>query len=228
MDDAFKRLEELVAVPAKKKRVLTPEQKARKAEQNRKRRAENPEKLREAARKRRAKNPEKEREAARKRYAENPEKGRERARKWYAENQENGLEAARRRRAENPEKANEATRKWRADNPEKKRALYRKWCAENPEKKRALGHRHSEAKAPDCELFAINQAVHYAVTGSATRDITANCPEPTRSRLQALVDQIKADPSAGKRVVGLLRSMRELRKLELAEIKQATETETEN
>ena len=36
---------------------------------------------------------------------------------------------------------------------------------------------------------------------------------------QALVDRIKADPQAGKAVVGLLRTMRELRKAELAELR---------
>ena len=156
MDDAFKRLEELVAVPAKKKRArkpLTPEQKARRLE------------------------------CQRKRYAENMEKERERYRKWHAENREGDRERDRRR---------------------------------------------DERKTADPELFAINQADKYARMGKVTRDITTNCPEPTRSKLQALVDQIKADPSAGKQVIGLLRNMRELRKLELAEQQQATETETEN
>jgi hypothetical protein len=122
----------------------------------------------------------------------------------------------------------ESKRKWRTENPEKSREQNRKWRAENPEKAREQFQRWNEKKTIDPELFAINQAEIYARNGIATRDITANCHEPTRSKLQALVDRIKADPSAGKRVVGLLRNMRELRKLELAEMKQATETETEN
>ena len=156
MDDAFKRLEELVAVPAKKKRVykpLTPEQKARKLEQS---------------------------------------------------------------------------LKWNAENREKQLELKRKRYAENPKKYRESANNKSEREASDHELFAINQTAQYARTGDVARDITANCPEPTRSKLQALVDQIRADPSAGRQVVGLLCNMRELRKLELAEQQQATENETEN
>ena len=168
MDDAFKLLEDLVAVPAKKKRVYTPEQKARNAEHCRRR---------------------------------------------YEANKDSAIKAA---------------SKWRAENLEKDRENKRRWRAENRQKGREYGNNKTERKAADPELFAINQAARYACIGSVTRDITANCPEPTRSKLQALVDQIRADPSAGKQVVSLLRNMRELRKLELAEMKQATETETEN
>ena len=201
MDDAFKRLEELAAMPEKKKRVdkpLTPEQKARRAENERKR------------------------------YAENPDKKLDAKRKYRAENREKILEYNRKWRAENPDKTLDAKRKYRAENPEKERGRYHKRLAENPEKERGRYHKRSEKKAADPELFAINQAARYACIGSVTRDITANCPEPTRSKLQALVDQIRADPSAGKQVVSLLCNMRELRKLELAEQQQATETETEN
>jgi hypothetical protein len=84
------------------------------------------------------------------------------------------------------------------------------------------------AKTGDSVLFSINQAEISASHGKAYADIVPQCPEPQRSKLQALVDQIKADPSAGKQVIGLLRNMRELRKLELAEQQQVTETETEN
>ena len=217
MDDAFKRLEELVSVPAKKKRVLTPEQKARKSEMEKKlvRKPLTPEqkarKL-ELQRKWRTKNPEKAREIVNKWRAKNPEKVLEAGRKWYAENPEKARESAR-----------ESARKSRAENPEKVRERCRRWVLENPDKIFI----QKERKTGDPELFAINQAERYAVKGVAVRDITANCPEPTRSKLQALVDQIKADPSAGKQVIGLLRNMRELRKLELAEQQQATETETE-
>jgi hypothetical protein len=168
MDDAFKRLEELVAVPEKRKRVFTPEQEARR------------------------------------------------------------LEATRRYRAKNRVKALEASRRSIEKNRDAHLATRRRKRAENLEKSRDYESKKKERKAADSELFAINQAEQYARIGNVTRDITANCPEPTRSKLQALVDQIKADPSAGKQVIGLLRNMRELRKLELAEQQQATETETEN
>jgi hypothetical protein len=82
-------------------------------------------------------------------------------------------------------------------------------------------------KVGDEILFSINQTEYMARSGRVAFNISPQCPEPTRSKLQALVDQIKADSSAGKQVIGLLRNMRELRKLELAEMKQATETETE-
>ena len=74
-------------------------------------------------------------------------------------------------------------------------------------------------KTGDAALFAINQAEQAARKGSAPADIITQCPEPQRSQLQALVDRIKADPQAGKAVVGLLRTMRELRKAELAELR---------
>lgn len=75
------------------------------------------------------------------------------------------------------------------------------------------------AKTGDAALFAINQAEWAARRGSAPADIIPQCPEPQRSQLQALVDRIKADPQAGKAVVGLLQTMRELRKAELAELR---------
>lgn len=74
-------------------------------------------------------------------------------------------------------------------------------------------------------LFAINQAERAARLGCAANDIVPQCPEPQRSQLQALVDRIKADPQAGKAVIGLLRTMRELRKAELAEMKAGVDAE---
>lgn len=74
-------------------------------------------------------------------------------------------------------------------------------------------------KTGDEILFAINQAWRAATLGSVPHDIAPQCPEPQRSQLQALVDRIKADPQAGKAVIGLLRTMRELRKAELAELR---------
>lgn len=74
------------------------------------------------------------------------------------------------------------------------------------------------AKTGDPGLFAVNQAERAARLGCVA-NIVSQCPEPQRSQLQALVDRIKADPQAGKAVVGLLRTMRELRKAELAEMK---------
>ena len=56
-----------------------------------------------------------------------------------------------------------------------------------------------------------------AVSSRAPTDIVPQCPEPQRSQLQALIDRIRADPTAGKAVIGLLRTMRELRKAELAQ-----------
>lgn len=75
------------------------------------------------------------------------------------------------------------------------------------------------AMTGDAVLFAINQAERSAASGLAHADIIPQCPEPQRSQLQALVDRIKADPQAGKAVIGLLRTMRELRKAELAEMR---------
>lgn len=93
----------------------------------------------------------------------------------------------------------------------------RRWRAtpEGAERKRLLVLK----KTGDEILFAINQAENYARQGRASANIVTQCPEPQRSRLQALVDRIKADPQAGKAVVGLLRTMRELRKAELAEMR---------
>lgn len=79
------------------------------------------------------------------------------------------------------------------------------------------------AKTGDAALFSISQAERAAVSGRAPADIIPQCPEPQRSQLQALVDRIKVDPRAGKAVIGLLRTMRELRKAELAEMKAAAE-----
>ena len=75
------------------------------------------------------------------------------------------------------------------------------------------------AKTGDEILFAINQAERCAVSGKVASDIIPQCPEPTRSQLQAIVDRIKAERCAGKAVIGLLRTMRELRKAELAEMR---------
>ena len=83
---------------------------------------------------------------------------------------------------------------------------------------------HRLKRAGDAALFAINQAMWAATRAIAPADIVPQCPEPHRSQLQALVDRIRADPTAGKAVVGLLRTMRELRKLELAE--QNTQDDT--
>lgn len=69
----------------------------------------------------------------------------------------------------------------------------------------------------DAVLFSINQAEMAAVSSRAPTDIVPQCPEPQRSQLQALIDRIRADPTAGRAVIGLLRTMRELRKAELAQ-----------
>jgi hypothetical protein len=82
--------------------------------------------------------------------------------------------------------------------------------------------------AVDPELFAINQAILYAAICRVSRDITAACPEPMRSRLQALIDTIKADPAAGKPLTALLYRMREVRKLELAEQQLQAETPSDH
>ena len=86
-----------------------------------------------------------------------------------------------------------------------------------------LYRRRGMEKTGDFVLFAINQSCRYATIGVAYADIVPQCPEPQRSQLQALVDRIKADPQAGKAVVGLLRTMRELRKAELAEMKSGVD-----
>lgn len=86
----------------------------------------------------------------------------------------------------------------------------------NREKERLKAMR----RAGDAALYAINQAEYAARSAIAPADIVPQCPEPHRSQLQALVDRIRADPTAGKAVVGLLRTMRELRKAELAEMRE--------
>ena len=79
------------------------------------------------------------------------------------------------------------------------------------------------SQSRDAVLFAIGQAEWAARMARAPTDIVPQCPEPQRSQLQALVDRIKVDPQAGKAVVGLLQTMRELRKAELAEMRAASE-----
>jgi hypothetical protein len=74
-------------------------------------------------------------------------------------------------------------------------------------------------KTGDAVLFAINQAWAAATRGRAPADIVTQCPEQHRTQLQHLIDRIRADPKAGKAVIALLRTMRELRKTELAEAK---------
>ena len=78
---------------------------------------------------------------------------------------------------------------------------------------------HKMKKTGDVVLFAINQAAWAAERGRAAADIVTQCPEPQRTQLQHLIDCIRADPKAGKAVIALLRTMRELRKTELAEAK---------
>jgi hypothetical protein len=77
----------------------------------------------------------------------------------------------------------------------------------------------SMAKTNDALLFAINQVEMAAVRGQTYSDIVTQCPEPQRTQLQSLIYRIRADPKAGKAVIALLRTMRELRKTELAEAK---------
>lgn len=93
--------------------------------------------------------------------------------------------------------------------------------AAGEERNRQRWYQRRLSKAGDKILFAINQAEQGARWGRAPADIIAQCPEPQRGQLQALVDRIKADPRAGKAVVGLLRTMREIRKAELAELRAA-------
>lgn len=95
--------------------------------------------------------------------------------------------------------------------------------AASPKNKEYMRQRNL-ARVGDAVLFAINQAELAAVRASAPADIVPQCPEPHRSQLQALIDRIRADPTAGKAVVGLLRTMRELRKAELAQQRADTET----
>lgn len=94
---------------------------------------------------------------------------------------------------------------------------YMRQYSATPEAVERMRHRKL-TKTGDSVLFAVNQAEQAARKARAPADIIPQCPEPQRSQLQALVDRIKADPQAGKAVVGLLRTMRELRKAELAEM----------
>lgn len=82
---------------------------------------------------------------------------------------------------------------------------------------RERDRQYSLKRTGDAILFSINQAGMAAVSSRAPTDIVPQCPEPQRSQLQALIDRIRADPTAGKAVIGLLRTMRELRKAELAQ-----------
>ena len=155
--------------------------------------------------------------------SENAEKLREARRMRYEEHKQIILNANRKYREKNKDAVKLTFSKYYEKNKEKIRARTSEWAINNYDKKQSNDRRRVENRSVCPELFAINQAEYYSVKGEVPRDITANCPEPTRSKLQALVNQIKADPSAGKQVVGLLRNMRELRKLELAEMKQVTE-----
>jgi hypothetical protein len=120
-------------------------------------------------------------------------------------------EAQRLRRAK-PE-VKEVQRLYRA-NPKAKEAqrLYRA----NPKAKEARRMKNMKMTG-DAVLFAINQTSIAAIRGRAPADIVTQCPEPQRSQLQGLINRIRADPKAGKAVIALLRTMRELRKTELAE-----------
>jgi len=109
----------------------------------------------------------------------------------------------------------ERLRQRNATPEEKERQRQRNATPECKERKRMW----QLAKTGDAALFAINQVWQAAMRGCAPAGIITQCPEPQRSQLQALVDRIKADPQAGKAVVGLLRTMRELRKAELAELR---------
>ena len=83
-------------------------------------------------------------EQRRKWRAANPEKVRELKRKWRAANSEKVREYDRKYRAANPEKAREILYKWRAANPEKVRELNRKYRAANPEKVREYDRKYRE------------------------------------------------------------------------------------
>lgn len=92
-----------------------------------------------------------------------------------------------------------------------------------PERKEA-NRQQKMKRAGDAALFAISQAERAAARAVAPADIVPQCPEPHRSQLQALIDRIRAEPTAGKAVVSLLRTMRDLRKTELAQQRADTET----
>lgn len=96
-------------------------------------------------------------------------------------------------------------------------------CDARPEAK-VRKRQYVMARTGDAVLFAINQAERAAVSARAPTDIVPQCPEPHRSQLQALIDRIRQDPNAGKAVIALLRTMRELRKTELAQQRAAEST----
>jgi hypothetical protein len=205
-NEAISQLEELIdsvapaldvaAHPAKiKPQNLTPEQKANRLERHRERYASmTPEQ--------KAKRLERQREQYPSRTPEQKEKRLESNRKWRA--------------SLTPEQVAAIKLKQKGSN-DRRREWYKNM---EPEKKSMLLNKYSAAienSTGDPTIFAINQSVKYASNGSVARDITLNCPEPARSKLQVLVDKIKADPTAGKPVIAMLINMRELRKLELAE-----------
>lgn len=136
----------------------------------------------------------------------------------------------RRRQYEAKPEAKERKRRYRAKPEAKERRRQYDTSPEGRECKRRYNaspeakeykRQHALNATGDSTLFAISQAMLYATHGIAYSDIVPQCPEPHRSQLQALVDRIKADPQAGKSVVGLLRTMRELRKAELAQEREA-------
>jgi hypothetical protein len=128
------------------------------------------------------------------------------------------------------ERKRERRKNWTPEQLERVRERAKNCTPEQRERTRLANIlvRERAGVAADPELFAINQAAMYAASSRVTSDITAACPEPMRSRLQALIDMIKADPAAGKPLVALLRQMREVRKLELAEQQLQAETPSDH
>lgn len=79
-------------------------------------------------------------------------------------------------------------------------------------------HKRNAKSAKDKELFAISQAIRAAKSGVFKYDITEFCEESTRIKLQRLIDKVKNDKMPAPEVLDILRTMRELRKVELAEL----------
>lgn len=85
--------------------------------------AENVDRVRETRRRYRNDNHEKLIEYERRWRDENPEKGREKQRRYYENNPDAARESVRRYRANNPDKVRERAHRWRAQNPDAARAI---------------------------------------------------------------------------------------------------------
>lgn len=138
----------------KRKRILTPEQKAEKREKARLKlasmsdaeRAEYKAKRTERARQRYQQNPEAGRAAAKRFRQTHPERAAEQMRKWTEKNQESLKARWAARRKNEPQKVKQAQQKWKAANKPRLKAYESKRCREQAEIFRAKASRRRALK----------------------------------------------------------------------------------